>query len=80
MQADRAYHRGCAPVPMRHRIDHALATKRPAIQPGHIRFGPAFIDENQSSVVDRRDFVAPRLALLLDVRAALFAGVDRLFL
>ena len=59
--------------------DQSLALGRPTAQPRHVRGGARFIDENQSSRVDRGLPLSPLLTRRFDVFAVLFGGVQRFF-
>jgi hypothetical protein len=49
-------------------------------QPGHVGFGPGFVEEDQAGRVEGRLLADPAAAGLPDVGAVLFAGPESLFL
>jgi hypothetical protein len=58
----------------------ALAFGRSSPQPGHIGFGPGFVEEDQTGRIERRLLADPPAAGLPDVGTVLFAGPESLFL
>jgi hypothetical protein len=56
--------------------DQPLALRRSATQARHVRAGAGFIDEKQSSRVDRGLLPTPFLTRRLDVFAVLLGGVQ----
>ena len=56
----------------------ALGTSSP--QPGHVGFGPRFVQEDQAGRIQSRLLPNPAAAGPADVGAVLFAGPENLFL
>ena len=58
----------------------ALAFGGSSPQPGHVGFGPRFVQEDQAGRIEGRLLPDPAAAGLPDVGAVLFAGPESLFL
>ena len=72
--------RGRLPVSVRRLIDQAFTTWGSPSKPGHVRLGPRFIDEDQSSGVRVLRPRAPLSPSSDDIRAVLLRRMDRFFL
>jgi hypothetical protein len=64
---------------MRHPAAQALATRTAASQADHVRFGRRLVEEDEPRRVDPALAALPLRTSFNDVRAALLAGVERLF-
>ncbi len=53
--------------------------RRPAVEAGHVRFRPGFIDEDQTREIDPLLMPSPAEAMALYIRAILLTRDDRLF-
>jgi hypothetical protein len=72
-------HGGGPPVPVRHGVEHALAARRPAVAPRHVRGGPGLVEEHEARGVERRLRRGPGPPRLGYVRPVLFRRPDLLF-
>jgi hypothetical protein len=66
--------------PTRRRIVEPPASLAAAAKPRHVRFGPAFVDKDESRGIDLGGLPPPLLALPLHVGTILLSGPKRLFL
>lgn len=71
--------RGGFPVAVRHRHAQALAARAAAVSPGHVRAGPAFVDEHQALRVEVDLPLEPGLAPAQDVWPVLLGCMCGLF-
>ncbi len=71
---------GGLPAAPGYRLDQSLIVRRPAVEPGHIRLAPSFVDKNQLTGRQAWLIVAPFLPGLGDVRTVLLGRSERLFL
>ena len=80
IEPDRGDHGGGMPVAIRALGMEALASRGAAPQPGHVRFGPRLVEEDEFRRVEALLPPPPEAALAGDVGTVLFASPERLFL
>jgi hypothetical protein len=80
VMAERGQEGHGVPVAERRRPWQALSARRPAPQRRHVGLGPGLVDEDQAGWVDARSVFQPLRPAADDIRPALLAGNQRLFL
>ena len=68
------------PAAVRDLVDEALALRGPAVEAGHVGFGPSLVDEDETGGIDAALIGSPARPMPADVRPVLFARDERLFL
>ena len=64
---------------MRDRADQPLTFRRPAARASHVGRGPRLVEEHQTTRIELRLELGPRLTGLLDVLAILLGGAQVFF-
>ena len=78
--AKRRQERRRLPVAVRNAGQEALPLGRSSSRTGHVRFGPRFVDEDETIWIQLRLLTLQRLAFLSDVRPLTFRGNEDFFL
>jgi hypothetical protein len=72
---------GCGlPVAVRDLVDEALSLRRPAVEAGHVGFGPGLVDKDEAGGIDEALTGSPSSAVAAYVGAILLARDEGLFL